>query len=274
MNSRTKWVTSRLIWFEAGSRNILKQSFNNWIQKLCHIHGTGRKTRWYTQFNWVPLELTWRSLRTHGVPEAYVKWTQLLYHNVTSVARYLARTLPAFPITVCINQGLALSPLLFILCMDTTMTDLQSPHPWSLLYAVNVSLSKTENCPVLQTQTQVWKDWLSENWWHHHHLNTLGPSSPWTAKLYQTPEPVSTQHGWSGIISLWSCVTRECQFISIVHLMAHYRSECWPAMTKHEQVLHTMELKMLRWALGLTQLDRVMNEDVRKQWGVPLKMRE
>ncbi|XP_042082683.1 uncharacterized protein LOC121815479 [Haplochromis burtoni] len=66
-------------------------------------------------------------------------------------------------------------------------------------------------------------------------------------------------------------------YTSIVRPVALYGSECWPAMTKHEQALHTMEMKMLRWPLGLTRLDRARNEDVRKRWGVtPItdKMRE
>ncbi|XP_063348692.1 uncharacterized protein LOC134640721 [Pelmatolapia mariae] len=64
---------------------------------------------------------------------------------------------------------------------------------------------------------------------------------------------------------------------SIVRPVALYGSECWPATPKHEQTLHTMEMKMLRWPLGLTRLDRARNEDVRKRGGVtPItdKMRE
>lgn len=45
-------------------------------------------------------------------------------------------------------------------------------------------------------------------------------------------------------------------------------SECWPAATKHEQTLHTMEMRMLRWCLGLTRWDHVMNTDIRKQLGI------
>ncbi len=37
------------------------------------------------------------------------------------------------------------------------------------------------------------------------------------------------------------------------------------ASTKHQQALH---MHMLRWALGLTQLDRIWNEAVRKILGV------
>uniref|UniRef100_W5NMA5 Uncharacterized protein n=1 Tax=Lepisosteus oculatus TaxID=7918 RepID=W5NMA5_LEPOC len=58
---------------------------------------------------------------------------------------------------------------------------------------------------------------------------------------------------------------------------ALYGTECWPTTKKHEQALHTMEMKMLRWNLGLTRLDHVMNEGVQKTLKVtPIteKMRE
>ncbi|KAL7837307.1 hypothetical protein SRHO_G00270180 [Serrasalmus rhombeus] len=54
----------------------------------------------------------------------------------------------------------------------------------------------------------------------------------------------------------------------VVHLVALYGSECWPATTKHEQAMNTMEMKMLRWLLGLTRLYSLTNKHIRKRWGV------
>uniref|UniRef100_A0A3Q4H3V8 Uncharacterized protein n=1 Tax=Neolamprologus brichardi TaxID=32507 RepID=A0A3Q4H3V8_NEOBR len=39
-------------------------------------------------FDRIPLDLIWHSLRSIGVPEAYVKWIQLLYDNITSSIRF------------------------------------------------------------------------------------------------------------------------------------------------------------------------------------------
>ncbi len=55
---------------------------------------------------------------------------------------------------------------------------------------------------------------------------------------------------------------------TVVWPVTLYEAECWPASTKHQQALHSMEIRMLRWALGLTRLDRVRNEDVRNILGV------
>ncbi|KAK9400567.1 hypothetical protein NXF25_011281 [Crotalus adamanteus] len=45
-----------------------------------------------------------------------------------------------FVINIGIHQGLAVSSLLFVFCMDTVTLNLQSPHPWSLLYANDIFL--------------------------------------------------------------------------------------------------------------------------------------
>lgn len=52
---------------------------------------------------------------------------------------------------------------------------------------------------------------------------------------------------------------------TVVFPVALCGSESWPATSKPEQVLHTMEMQMLRWCLGLMRWDQVMNEDIRNE---------
>ena len=80
-------------------------------------------------FDRVPRDLIWYSLRRHGVPEAYIRWIQLLYSGANSVVRCPAGISPPFSISVGVHQGSALSPLLFILCMDSVIRGIQTPHP-------------------------------------------------------------------------------------------------------------------------------------------------
>ncbi|EYC09238.1 hypothetical protein Y032_0061g3226 [Ancylostoma ceylanicum] len=47
-----------------------------------------------------------------------------------------------------------------------------------------------------------------------------------------------------------------------------YSSECWPATKEIERRLGVMEARMLRWATGITRLDHIRNEDIRKRYGV------
>ncbi|ETE70647.1 hypothetical protein L345_03550 [Ophiophagus hannah] len=89
----------------------------------------------------------------------YIQWIQLLYCGITSMVQCAVGTSPPFHINVGVHQSLALSPLLFVLCMDTVMLDLQSPHPWSLVYATTSSwLNKQREDP--QEQTRQWNEWL------------------------------------------------------------------------------------------------------------------
>lgn len=75
-------------------------------------------------FDRVPHKFIWHALQSHNVPEAYVQWTQLLYHSITSTVRSSVGTSPPFTINVGVHQGSVLSPLRFVLCMDTVMLDL------------------------------------------------------------------------------------------------------------------------------------------------------
>ncbi|XP_046384898.1 uncharacterized protein LOC124155227 [Ischnura elegans] len=64
---------------------------------------------------------------------------------------------------------------------------------------------------------------------------------------------------------------------TVVRSVALYGTECWPATPKQEQTMHAMEMRMLRWILGTSRLDHVMNVDIRKRMGAaPItdKMRE
>ena len=47
-----------------------------------------------------------------------------------------------------------------------------------------------------------------------------------------------------------------------------YGAECWAAKKQHKQKLHNKEMKMLRWAGGVTLLDKIQNQRVRGSFGV------
>ena len=112
-------------------------------------------------FDRVPHALIWYSLRCHGVPEQLIGWVKMLYANTTSRVRCAAGTSNSFPVNVGVHQGSALSPLLFILVMDTITRDLQQDVPWMLLYADDVMLAaKTRE--ELQQCVQSWNDRFSQ----------------------------------------------------------------------------------------------------------------
>jgi hypothetical protein len=195
-----------------------------------------------------------------------------------------------------------LSPLLFVLCMDTVTSDLQMPHPWSLLYADDVLLAAEER-QRLQEQAQEWNDRLAEYGLHLNVKKTeymeCGPQTDGTIQIDNQDLNKVEQFKYLGSLVNSNCDTlldararvnaawmkwrqvtgvlcdrkmpthlKAKIYKTVVRPVALYGTECWPATAKHEQALHTMEMRMLRWTLGLTRLDHVMNEDVRKVMGV------
>uniref|UniRef100_A0A7I4Y565 Reverse transcriptase domain-containing protein n=1 Tax=Haemonchus contortus TaxID=6289 RepID=A0A7I4Y565_HAECO len=111
-------------------------------------------------FDRVPRDVIWYALRQHGVPEELIEWVRILYTSPKSRVQTAAGTSAEFPISVGVHQGSALSPLLFVVVMDTITKDLQKPAPWTLLYADDVMLA-SEDKSELESQVQTWSDRLA-----------------------------------------------------------------------------------------------------------------
>ncbi|XDV17916.1 hypothetical protein PO909_023707 [Leuciscus waleckii] len=201
-------------------------------------------------FDRMPRDLIWHSLRSHGAPEE-----------------------------------------------DPATGDIQVSQPWSLLFADDIFQADKTRCG-LERQVQDWNERLDA---HRLHLNIkkteymeCGPQTDGTIRVGGQPLNKVTESKYLGSLirsdgdSLpdararvntawlkWRQVTgilcdrrmpiplKGKIYKTVVRPVALYGSECWPATTKHEQSLPVMEMKMLRWSLGLTRFDRVMNEDVR-----------
>ncbi|EYC25625.1 hypothetical protein Y032_0011g1303 [Ancylostoma ceylanicum] len=54
---------------------------------------------------------------------------------------------------------------------------------------------------------------------------------------------------------------------TVVRDVALYGAECWAVTKEVERRLGGMEVKMLRWMAGITQLDRICNQDIRQRFG-------
>ncbi len=182
-----------------------------------------------------------------------------------------------------VHQGSALSPLLFILCMDTATADIQVYHPWSLLFADDI-FQADKTCCVFERQVHDWSERLDM---HRLHLNIkkteymeCGPQID--GKIRVTGQPLNKVTEFKYLCSLirsddaslpdararvntawlkWRQVTgvlcdphtTQGQDLQNCHTPScTICSECWPATTKHEQTLHGMKMKMFHWSLGLT----------------------
>lgn len=113
----------------------------------------------------------------HCSPVVSQRWVELLCYSVTSLIRCPAEILLPFSINICVHQGLALSPVLFILCMDMVTVDLLMHHSLKLLYTVKVMLTKE----ALQLKAQEWKDLPGEQgMWPNIPKTEYLECGPWT----------------------------------------------------------------------------------------------
>ncbi|VDP05765.1 unnamed protein product [Heligmosomoides polygyrus] len=213
-----------------------------------------------------------------------------------------AGTSTEFPIPVGVQQGSALSHLLFVVVMDVIARDLQKPVPWTLLYADDVMLA-CEDKGELEREMQAWCDRLAmfglklnvkKTEYSVTDLNESGSIKINCTKLARTSVfkylgsaiasdgslmvEVNSHVGaaWSKWRSLTGvlcdkkmpeCLSSKIYKI-VVRPVAMYGAECWPATKETESRLRVMETKTLRWMAGVTRLDRIRNEAIRQKFGV------
>uniref|UniRef100_A0A7I4XRB9 Reverse transcriptase domain-containing protein n=1 Tax=Haemonchus contortus TaxID=6289 RepID=A0A7I4XRB9_HAECO len=143
---------------------------------------------------------------------AYPKeWVRILSTSPKSRVQTAAGTSAEFPISVGVHQGSALSPLLFVVVMDTITKDLQKPAPWTLLHADDVMLASVDKSE-LESQWRSMTGVLCDN----------NIPERLKSKIYRT----------------------------VIRPVAIYGAECWPATKEVEALLSVMETKMLRWTAG------------------------
>ncbi|KAK6763105.1 hypothetical protein RB195_023714 [Necator americanus] len=219
------------------------------------------------------------------------------------VVRCAVGTSRPFPVRVGVHQGSSLSPLLFILCMDTITKEIQKQHPWTLLFADDVMLA-SESRDDLQKQVQSWKDQLQQ---YGLRLNTskteymeCGPRiedgsirvdgtelNKVNCFKYLGSKVTSTgdidQEGRARVNAAWMkwkmatgvlcdkkvpVRLKSKIYRTVVRPVALYGCECWPTTKALERVLHAMEMRMLRWTIGVTLKEKVSNDTVRSIFGV------
>uniref|UniRef100_A0A914WA90 Reverse transcriptase domain-containing protein n=1 Tax=Plectus sambesii TaxID=2011161 RepID=A0A914WA90_9BILA len=244
-------------------------------------------------FDRVLHQLIWYALRDHGVPELLIDWVRMLYTNANSHVRCPVGTFDSFPVNVGMHQGSALSPLLFVLVMDTITRDLQRNVPWTLLYADDLMLAAPSR---EELQQQVQTEYLETS------LNTgsiqvSGKDLTKTDIFQHLGSDLQNDGGINGDVRArvnatwiwWREVAgvlcdkkmpiqlKSKIYRTVVRPVALYGTECWPATKVAERRLHAMEMRMARWSLGISLLDHIGNDLIRRRMGIaPIdeKMRE
>ncbi|GAB1611238.1 uncharacterized protein LOC115210534, partial [Argonauta hians] len=88
----------------------------------------------------VPRTVIWWALRKQGVDEWLVRVVQALYSGATSKVRIGTDYTEEFNVNVGVHQGSVLSPLLFIVVLQSIAEGFKTGPPWELLYADHLVL--------------------------------------------------------------------------------------------------------------------------------------
>ncbi|KAK3533904.1 hypothetical protein QTP70_034899 [Hemibagrus guttatus] len=246
----------------------------------------------------VPREELWYCMRKSGVTEKYVRVVQDMYERSRTVERCAVGQTEEFNVEVGLHQGSALSPFLFAIVMDQLSEEVRQESPWTMMFAddivicsesreqveenlerwrfalerrgMKVSRSKTEYMCVNEREGSGTVRLQSEEVKKVQEFKYLGSTVQSNGECGKEVKK-RVQAGWNG----WRKVSGVLcdQKISARIKGKVYRTVVRPAMLygletvslrkRQESELEVAELKMLRFSLGVTRLDRIRNEYIR-----------
>ncbi|KAK3564203.1 hypothetical protein QTP86_011180 [Hemibagrus guttatus] len=246
----------------------------------------------------VPREEMWYCMRKSGVAEKYVRVVQDMYERSRTVVRCAVGQTEEFNVEVGLHQGSALSPFLFAIVMDQLSEEVRQESPWTMMFAddivicsesreqveenlerwrfalerrgMKVSRSKTEYMCVNEREGSGTVRLQGEEVKKVQEFKYLGSTVQSNGECGKEVKK-RVQAGWNG----WRKVSGVLcdQKISARIKGKVYRTVVRPAMLygletvslrkRQESELEVAELKMLRFSLGVTRLDRIRNEYIR-----------
>ncbi|KAK3547424.1 hypothetical protein QTP86_020881 [Hemibagrus guttatus] len=246
----------------------------------------------------VPREELWYCMRKSGVAEKYVRVVQDMYERSRTVVRCAVGQTEEFKVEVGLHQGSALSPFLFAIVMDQLSEEVRQESPWTMMFAddivicsesreqveenlerwrfalerrgMKVSRSKTEYMCVNEREGSGTVRLQGEEVKKVQEFKYLG-STVQSNGEYGKEVKKRVQAGWNGWRKVWGVLCE--RKISARIKGKVYRTVVRPAMLygletvslrkRQESELEIAELKMLRFSLGVTRLDRIRNEYIR-----------
>ncbi|KAK3570020.1 hypothetical protein QTP86_009157 [Hemibagrus guttatus] len=246
----------------------------------------------------VPREELWYCMRKSGVAEKYVRVLQDMYERNRTVVRCAVGQTEEFKVEVGLHQRSALSPFLFAIVMDQLSEEVRQESPWTMMFADNIVIC-SESREQVEENLERWRFALERRGMKVSHSKTeymcvneregsgtvrlqgeevkkvqefkyLGSTVQSNGECGKEVKK-QVQAGWNG----WRKVSGVLcdQKISARIKGKVYRTVVRPAMLygletvslrkRQESELEVAELKMLRFSLGVTRLDRIRNEYIR-----------
>ncbi|KAK3555065.1 hypothetical protein QTP86_007988 [Hemibagrus guttatus] len=201
----------------------------------------------------VPREELWYCMRKSGVAEKYVRVVQDMYERSRTVVRCAVGQTEEFNVEVGLHQGSALSPFLFAIVMDQLSEEVRQESPWTMMFADDIVIC-SESREQVEENLERWRFALERRGMKVSHSKTE----------YMC---VNEREG-SGTVRLQGEEVKKVQEFkylgsTVVRAAMLYGLETVSLRKRQESELEVAELKMLRFSLGVTRLDRIRNEYIR-----------
>ncbi|KAK3522985.1 hypothetical protein QTP86_010494 [Hemibagrus guttatus] len=243
----------------------------------------------------VPREELWYCMRKSGAAEKYVRVVQDMYERSRTVVRCAVGQTEEFKVEVGLHQGSALSPFLFAIVMDQLSEEVRQESPWTMMFADDIVIC-SESREQVKENLERWRfalerrgmkvsrsktEYMCVN--EREGSGTVRLQGEAVKKVQEFKYLVQSngecgkevkkrvQAGWNG----WRKVSGVlCErkisgrikgkvYRTVVRAAMLYGLETVSLRKRQESELEVAELKMLRFSLGVTRLDRIRNEYIR-----------
>ncbi|KAK2897556.1 hypothetical protein Q8A73_013936 [Channa argus] len=246
----------------------------------------------------VPREELWYCMRTSGVAEKYVRVVQDMYESCKTVVRCAVGVTEEFKVEVGLHQGSALSPFLFALVMDRLTDEVRQESPWTMMFADDIVIC-SESREQVEENLERWRSALenrgmklSRSKTEYMCVNERDPGGMVRLQGAEVKKVQDFKYLGSTVQSNGECgkeVKRRVQagwnrwrkvsgvlcdkrvsarmkgkvFKTVVRPAMLFGLETVALKKRQEAELEVAELKMLRFSLGVTRMDRIRNEYIR-----------
>lgn len=252
-------------------------------------------------FDRVPRDLIVAAMRSHEIPETYVKVVKDMYADIETMIRCTSGTSQSFAIRVGVHQGSVCSPLLFNLVMDYLTRDVMKNGLKTLLFADDIALID-DDIQRLQDTLNEWRRCLEGNGLRisrdkteYMHCPFEVPANP-TPDLYLDGQLLKSCRKFKYLGSILSEDTK-CEddlnhrvsvgwmkfqqnsailcdrkmpaalkgkiYATVIRPALTYGTECWTTYESYKSKMRSTEMKMLRMSLGVTLKDKIRSTNVR-----------
>ena len=248
----------------------------------------------------VPREEVWYCMRKSGLAEKYVRIVQDMYDGSTTAVRCAVGVTEGFEVKVGLHQGSALSPCLFAMVMDRMTDEIREEAPWTMMFADDIVIC-SESKEQVEEKLESWRyalerrgmkvnrrktEYMCVNERQDNSSGTVKMQGEEVAKVEDFKYLGSTvqsngecgrevkkriQAGWngwrrmSGVICdrrVPARVKGKVYKVAVRPAML-YGLETVALTKRQEAEMEVAELKMLRFSLGVTRMDKIRNEYIR-----------